>query len=298
MSALPPDPSAAAPASKPKQHSFGSVAPRQIGPLLSVSPLPNPTIKLHTLLRNIWWTLRLFYRWQRPRWQTVKQLLQRGNSFLSGWFLWYWRNLKTKPDTRLATLGLVGGFAVPLLTVMLLLHYFPPSPPSLELAIDPAVPAPDLSQIEPEASEAVEATETSPSSLNPANFRFELFVRRDASGKIRLLHKVAEASIYRWFPNGTPAVTVMRFLGDALIRSGVNADNAADAAKSHCIALPINRVFRQNTIACTYGHRLPGPELPHENSKLRMFWIISLTNDAAGRLTDLRIHARMTEATP
>lgn len=235
---------------------------------------------------------------QPETWQTARHQLQRGSSFVIGWLLWYWRNLKTRPDTRLATMGLVGGFAVPLLTVMLLLHYFPPAPPSLELPIDPAVPAPDLSLIEPEASEAAEEPEAPSPSLNTENFRFGLFVQRNADGRIRLLHKVAEASLRRWFPNGTPAVTVMRFLGESLIRSGVNADNAAEAAKNHCIALPINRVFRQNTIACTYGHKLPGPELPRENTRLRAFWIISLTNDTAGRLTDLRIHARMTEATP
>lgn len=291
--------------------------------------------QLARLVRKAAWTSRLAYRWLRPRylrpaliyartalreaikaplqplfqrstWQiwaktrgkALKRSLKDAAVFLLGWAFWYWRRLKTNRDTRLATLGLGAGFSLSLLVLVLVLRFLPIAQTPIELPIDPNVPVPDIALIEADAN-STEAEVTLPSdrqTLSPDNFRFELFVQRQENGQIRLLSQAAEAYIRRWFPNGTPAVNVMQFLGQSWIRSGFNDGTPAEATKSRCIALPIGKVFRQNTITCTFGHPLPGPALPRENSKLRLFWIVSLTNDGAGRLTDLRVHARTTEA--
>lgn len=291
--------------------------------------------KLQNSLRPLWldlcWNIRLIYRFLRPgakpflrrttkaattllrnllapllsreNWALLWGILCQGTAFLRGWIFWYWRRFKTNRDTRLATLGLIGGFSLPLIALILAIVYLPSNPAAVELPMDPSVPAPDISALsEDEASASSDETlaQENPQApaLSPDNFRFELFVQRNPDGQIKMLHRVAEGYARRWFPIGTPVTHVLRFLGDVLIRSGIEAETSAEAAKSHCIALPINRVFRQNTITCTYGHMLPGPARPHENAKLRMFWIITMTNDSAGRLTDLRIHARTTEARP
>lgn len=308
---------------------------------LHISPIPTArtastnSAKLKNSLRCLWrdlcWNIRLIYRFLRPKakpfskrvakaaatllrrvlapllskenWSLIWSWICQGTAFLSGWLIWYWRRIKTNRDTRLATLGLIGGFSLPLIALIMAIIYLPSNPATVDLPIDPSVPAPDIIALaEDEAT--TDSSENFPQetpqapALSPDNFRFELFVQRRPDGQIKMLHKVAEGYARRWFPVGTPVTHVLRFVGDVLIRSGIKAETSAEAAKSRCIALPINRVFRQNTITCTYGHLLPGPALPHENAKLRMFWIITMTNDSAGRLTDLRIHARTTEARP
>jgi len=75
-----------------------------------------------------------------------------------------------------------------------------------------------------------------------------------------------------------------------------STDEATLAARQRCLSMPGLRVFTERTVTCTYGHALPHPLAQGESAQARIFWIVALSYDRAGRITDLRIHARLTRA--
>lgn len=291
-----------------------------------LAPPPKPKVWL-SLLQGLLWNLRLFFRWLRPKLEDLLvlllalplrfglQLYRRARlsplgpqllawlrerwAHLRGWGLWQWRELKLNPDRRLAVLGLLGGFMLPLLAIVVLANLFPPPEDPISAYVDTSVPVPEANFIEalPGEDRSVEsATVTDgPVALTPANFRFELFARRAEDGELQLLSHVAEHYIGQWFPKGTPAVNFMRFFGGVMQRSN-GASDLALAARERCLSMPTTKVFTERTVTCTYGHALPAPLRANESPQNRVFWIIALSFDRGDNLTDLRIHARLTRA--
>lgn len=242
-----------------------------------------------------------------------------------GWMLWQLRLLRTDPDRRLAATGLGLGFFIPMALIIILSSLMPSkevTPPSdaailaaarsepdaLPSMADPSVPAPQAIITaspgeQPDVIDSSNATTALPPAPTPEplsvhNFRFELFARRDEQGNLQLLNPVAQAFILQNYPLGSPAVGVMRFFGEVMMRSGAGQEKASLAAQARCIAMPVNKVFVVKTVVCTYGHDVPLPRRAHESTRNRVFWIMALSYDRGGRLLDLRLHARTTLAAP
>jgi hypothetical protein len=70
--------------------------------------------------------------------------------------------------------------------------------------------------------------------------------------------------------------------------------SAIATAKQRCLNMNVGKAFTARTVSCTYSHPLPAPLHTSETAKDRVFWIFALSFDRAGKLTDLRIHARLT----
>jgi hypothetical protein len=278
------------------------------------------------LLQGLLWNLRLFFRWLRPKlidalvvllavpiraglhlFRALKASnalpalasnLARIAAHLRGWWLWQWREIKLNPDRRLAVLGLLGGFILPLLTIIILAHIVPPPEDPVAAYVDTTVPAPETNFIEalPGEDRTVESASVAdaPAALNRDNYSFELFARRE-NGELKLLSHVAEHYLEGWFPRGTPAVDFMRFFGSVMQRASGQSDLAM-ASRERCLSMPTTKVFTERTVTCTYSHPLPAPLAPNESPQSRVFWIIALSFDRASNLTDLRVHARLTFA--
>ncbi len=241
-----------------------------------------------------------------------------------GWLLWQLRLLRTDPDRKLAAMGLAGGFLIPMTLIVVLGQMIPPSAPDIAMEnaatapfSDPSVPAPaaniidavpgEEATVEPPVEMPAQAPQQTTSITLPPvtaemgpltiqNFKFEYFAQRDARGRLNLLSHAAEAMILSAYPIGSRAVEFMRFFGDVMIRSGTEAESANLAAQARCMALPVNKVFPVKTVTCTYGHDVPLPRLARESERSRVFWIVALTYNRNGTLTDLRVHARTTLA--
>lgn len=251
--------------------------------------------------------------WQRRR----RRSSRNANQLKPSWLARQWYLLRTDPDRRLAAYGLVGGFGIPLTLIVVLSHFtLQPIEPLLQPYIDPSVPVPSAALIAEEEQDnnaaPVEVPDDTivaepvpvatpgtiaPEALSDHNFRFEYFARRDDQGRLHLLSVSAEKAILSFFPIGTPAVNVMRFFGDVMMRSGSSAGESAAAAQARCMALPVNKMFTVKTVTCTYGHTTPLPRAARENERNRVFWIMALSYDNSGRLLDLRLHARTVLAT-
>jgi len=303
-------------------------------PAAALPPSAPTRVPAPSTARALSWNLRLLGRWLRPRlinlsvWviaglirlslaigrfiflhlpskleirERSAQLARALHSLLihlKGWSLWQWRDIKQKRDKRLAVFGLFGGFLIPLILFITLSHLFPPEDPVAPY-IDNSVPVPAADFIDASPSEDL-VTETAPIptgpvALSPANFSFELFARRSDDGHLQLLSQVAQHYMKEWYPPGTPAVQFMRFFGEVMQRAG-STDEATLAARQRCLSMPGLRVFTERTVTCTYGHALPQPLARGESPQARIFWIVALSYDRAGRITDLRIHARLTRA--
>ena len=303
-------------------------------PAGTAAPPPSAAVPAPSTARALSWNLRLLGRWLRPRlinlsvWviaglirlsiaigrfifvhlpskleirERSAQLARALHSLLihlKGWSLWQWRDIKQKRDKRLAVFGLLGVFLIPLILFITLSHLFPPEDPVAPY-IDNSVPVPAADFIDASPSEDL-VTETAPIptgpvALSPANFSFELFARRSDDGHLQLLSQVAQHYMKEWYPPGTPAVQFMRFFGEVMQRAG-STDEATLAARQRCLSMPGLRVFTERTVTCTYGHALPQPLARGESPQARIFWIVALSYDRAGRITDLRIHARLTRA--
>lgn len=292
-------------------------------------PVQPPSRAQVWLDRTVWQIIR-FARWLRPHlasgavqahkatrkgWKrgllAVARSTRESRLHLKGWLLWQWRLLRTDPDRKLAVLGLTGGFIIPMALIIGITHMLPPhNAPEVDAIplSDASVPAPsvdiiDVSPVEqPETSAEPEPAIAAPpqtaahEALSASNFRFEYFVQRDERGRLRLLRQAAQAMLLDMFPPGTPAVNVMRFFGEVMLRSGVAGDDATRTARSRCMAMPVNKVFTQRTVTCTYGHNVPLPRHTRESGRSRVFWIMALTYNRDGKLTDLRVHARTTLA--
>lgn len=271
----------------------------------------------HKATRTSWRRNTLIFAQQR----------REAHRHVRGWLLWQLRLLRTDPDRRLAAIGLGVGFAIPMTLIVTLGHLIPqdevPLQPSdaailqapataTPIMADPSVPAPAAALIEempgeqlgPDAQEedavaALPEPEAAASSSMPSleNFRFEYFAQRSEDGNLRILSRGAENFLLQNFPLGTPAVNVMRFFGEVMMRSGSRQSEATLAAQARCMALPINRVFVAKTVTCTYGHDVPLPRAARESPRSRIFWIMALSYGRDGRLLDLRIHGRPTLAT-
>lgn len=289
---------------------------------------PAAPSRAQLFLDNAVWNLLLFARWLRPRLKrraratgrgaklqairSSRQISRNGKRIghrLLGWLLWQIRQVRINPERRLAALALVGGFAIPLALIITLAHVLPmdSTSPEAQPYIDPSVPVPsaEFSETEEEGTSPTETADNKPvaqpqapqgKAITSNNFRFEYFVQRDARGRIHLLGDMAETTLLTLFPLGTPAVRLMRFFGEVMVNSGSDHDEATLAAKARCMSMPMNKIFTSKTVTCTYGHILPGPYLPNENMRRRIFWIMALTYDRGGHLTDLRVHARTTLA--
>ncbi len=315
-------------------------------PAANMASLPPPAPQ-QSAGGELLWQARLFGRWLRPKavhalililaaglrslvalyrlirtpafWSAVGQQLGQWAATGYGHLLWQWRALKTNRDRRVAAVGLLGGFLVPLLLFIALAHLLPPpatppAPSTEPLVVDDSVAAP-VPGFDAQAPEEDRIQDTivalpdgrvtppapqeppKPVELTASNFRFEFFVQRDVQGKLRLLSHVAETYILKWFPLGTPANQLMRFFGEIMARSG-SADDASLSAKERCLNMVVGKAFSARTVTCTYSHPLPAPLLPTEKAAERVFWIFALSFDRAGKLTDLRVHARVTLAQP
>ena len=254
--------------------------------------------------------------WQRRVSRTRSEETAKHRALILGWLRRQWLLLRTDPDRRLAAYGLAGGFAIPMTLIVILGHFTPqPIEPLLQPYIDPSIPAPSTEMIAEEeqdtgvpvevpaetaaiATPVPSGTTPQPEPLSERNFRFEYFAQRDQQGLLHLMSHTAENTILGMFPLGTPAVNVMRFFGEVMLRSGVDAEEATKAAQSRCMAMPINKLFTVRTVTCTYGHTPPQPRLARESARSRVFWIMALSYDNGGRLIDLRVHARTTMAMP
>ena len=204
------------------------------------------------------------------------------------------KRFKTDRDFRLATLGLGGGFIIPLLLLGLILQFMTPKELVDNLKLDPTVLVPDLNAFSD--SDGEDGSIAQEKTLSPSNFRFEYFVTTDALGKLHLYSRRAKSIVSGWYPKGSPAVNFMNFFGEVLQRSGVEGETPAAAAKRHCQALPQTRIFQQNTIMCTFSHGGQHLTALTKNPRSRIFWIITLSNDGRGNIYDLQIHARLTKA--
>lgn len=230
---------------------------------------------------------------------------------LHGLLLWHWRDLKINREKRLATFGLLGGFTLPALMIVLLVWLIPPDPETNTLEMDPSVPVPpteailDSALIEADPGEEAVVTLPTPPPETPHdegltrdNFLFDRFTTRDDKGQLKVLSRAAEYQLREWFPAGSSAVEFMRFFGQTLQRAGMKAADATTAAKQRCMSLPVNKLFTSRVVTCTYGHKLPEPLARRESAANRVFWIVALSYDNDKRITDLRLHARLTNAAP
>lgn len=249
------------------------------------------------LLQNLW---KLTQQLSLQIWQVSKRL----GLYLQGWILWQLRLMRQDPDRKLAVIGLVGGFTIPL-ALIIIISSLMPSPVAQQapsaLQLDPSVPAPvaDFAEnVVVEEDAAADQTNNSPVTLSPQNFTFEQFVTRDKTGRLHLMSRQAETQILSWYPRGTSATRVMQFFGETIKRTSDDEDDPTLAARKRCLSLPVNRVFTQKTVTCTYGHKPPDPKPPRESDNLRVFWIMALSYDKQGKLVDLKLHARTTRAAP
>ena len=246
-------------------------------------------------LQRTWALLKYIYL---QSWQITKRV----GLYLHGWILWQQRLMRLNPDRKLAVIGLVGGFTIPLALIIIISSLMPqpvaPAPSALQL--DPSVPAPvaDFAEnvVEEDDATTSQQAETSTDALSPQNFTFEQFVTRDNTGRLHLLSQQAQKQILSWYPYGTPATRVMQFFGETIKRTSEDEDDPTLAARKRCLSLPVNRVFTQKTVTCTYGHKPPEPKRPRESDQLRVFWIMALSYDRQGKLVDLKLHARTTMA--
>jgi hypothetical protein len=237
----------------------------------------------------------------RGFWQSVRTKLETVLEYFNGWLRWHWRKVRTDRETRLAVLGVTGGFSVSFGILLLLLHFFPPSSPEV-LPLDPFVPVPQLAMIEAipgqDRETLVVESESDPLPqnlpLSPDTFRFEQFARITPSGRTELLSRTVRHHLLAWYPVGAPAASVLRFFGRVMQRSGSTAENAAASARQHCMNFPLNKVFTATTMACTYSHALSSGQSRNK----RVFWIVALSYDRAGNLMNLDVHAGEARAIP
>jgi hypothetical protein len=302
---------------------------------MTAPPPPQPALPTPPVRSGFIWTSRLLARWLRPKAiaalvvllaSIIKGVLlvlrslksprmwhALGNSVTAltgrwyGWLLWQWRQLKTNPDKRTAALVMIGSFVLPLLLFIGLAQLLS-KPAEVETIIDTAEVDETVMAPEPEIITAIPSEEVSnpariieqtpapptPEPLSASNFTFELFVKRDDAGKLKLLNHVAEYHIRQWYPLGTPANQLMRFFGAVMERS---TGSATTSAKQRCLNMNVGKTFTARTVSCTYSHPLPTPLAEGEQPDQRVFWIFALSFDRAGKLTDLRIHARLTRKT-
>lgn len=239
-----------------------------------------------------------------------------------GLILWYWkhyrRSWRTNPDTRLATLGLGAGIACTLLLALLLRAVFPGPSGSDLPPIDPSVAAPQLAWIEavpgqqddptfPDSSEdpvppgAGGAGQTGIPS--PRTFRFEQFVQRDAAGTPAFLSRAVRQHVQGWYPAGTPATHLLRFIGEVVRRAEEEEQagqptTALNAAKTRCLHMPTNKVFTEGTIVCTYTHAMPvhafgtSASARSPTSRPHALWMVAFSYDRKGLITTLEVRAR------
>lgn len=236
--------------------------------------------------------------------RAVSTRVGRAAAYANGWRLWYVRKLRTDPDTRLATFGLLAGLIVPLLVFALLTRLFPPAPGAVPAPpLDPSVPPPQLTLIEAlpgegvimEPSMPMQAAPMAPvaRTFSPATFRFEQFVRLQADGRVMLLGQTVQKQLRTWYPTGSPAASALRFFGSVVQRADggetLSDDAALKLAQRHCLHMPANKLFTKPTIACTYRHAMPArASFPPASA----FWIMALSYDRAGNLTELGVYAR------
>lgn len=257
------------------------------------------------IVADIIWNARLLWRWERPR--AKKQIEQQtapvkkaavfSYDLALGQVHWAWRHLKNDPELRLTALQVMGGLS---LSVLLFVAWLSLGRPGEEkFLIDPTVPAPaaDILDVAEEVSAAVPGPQVTPlpepEPLSQKNFRFEYFVAREAnSGKIKLYNHTAENYVKSWFAPGTPAKPFMIFLSSVLQRSIGKDVKFPD----RCMRMPVNKVFRESVVTCTYAHTLPGPFKSKGEKNLRAFWIVSLSYDAKLNIRDVRLHARLVPA--
>jgi hypothetical protein len=248
-------------------------------------------------------------------WQALGSSIGPMLSRIHGWWLWQWRAIKTDRDRRLAIGVMLGSFIIPLLLFIGLAHLLQRDDTQNILdtaemdesvaAPDPAtiiaVPEEDLADaptvvvIEPPPAPTAPQTTSpaAPEPLSAKNFSFELFAKREENGQLKLLSHVAQHYMLQWYPLGTPANQLMRFFGAVMERS---KGSALNVAKDHCLNMNVGKAFTARTVSCTYSHQLPMPLAGRESEKDRVFWIMALSFDRKGNLTDLRLHARLTRA--
>ncbi len=253
------------------------------------------------LLRTGFWSWRIATH--PPFWRAVGARVGHALAYANGWRLWYARKLRTDADTRLATVGLMAGLVVPMLVFLLLRPLFPVGTPDPEPPLDPSVPVPQLALIEalPGAGVISDPPYMAPPtpdvpvafSLSPQTFRFEQFARLQADGRVLLQGQTVQRQLRAWFPVGSPAAPVLHFFGDTLRRARgletLTEDEALKLAQQHCLHMPTNKLFTQRTITCTYSHAMPvSASFPPATA----FWVLALSYDQAGRLTELGVYAR------
>jgi len=274
------------------------------------APPPDPTqttgYKMRRLLADIWWNLRILRRWSRPKVKASMVPVREGSQhvlhLVMGQIRWGWRRFKNNPAAQRLTYQIATGFGIAILLFALWLWAGKP----LEdvFTTDPNVPAPNLemiSEIESDENVIIDSAMPPPpptankdvEELGPNNFRLEYFAQRDAAtGKIKLYNNAAESYVKQWYNIGTPAKPLMSFVGHMLER----AAGRKLAFEEHCMKLPVNKVFREATITCTYAHPLPPPFRSEAEKSLRAFWIISMNYDGNLNIRDVQVHARLVQA--
>lgn len=248
------------------------------------------------------WNLRLLWRWERPRAkkqiEPVKKAAIFSYDLVWGQIKWGLRHLRNDPDLRLTALQVMGGLS---LSVVIFVAWLSLGRPGEGvLMMDPTVPAPavDILDSADEVAAVVPVPQAvmplpEPEPLSQKNFRFEYFVAREASsGKVKLYNHTAENYVRTWFAPGTPAKPFMTFLADVLQRSIGKDVKFPD----RCMRLPVNKVFRDSVVTCTYYHPLPGPYANQREKNLRAFWIVTLSYDSKLHIKDVRLHARLVQA--